>query len=213
MKKILIGLMSLFLILVSCTGNDPELNAAPEAVVELSNNAGNPVDLGLSVYWADENLEGWYQWGNTTYFPHNYSVTSDYRIPSDFPYTSITASAYDPARMRWGGNWRMPTAKENDELMTKCKKRWTNGGWELTGPSGKAIFLTSLSEYNPNALALDDGYRKNCVYWTASRATSGDWKGSALAFYCNEFVMDFTAAPYHETNAGRIRPVCDKTSK
>ena len=63
MKKMLAGLMFLSLILISCSGNDPELNAAPEAVVELSQYAGNPVDLGLSVYWADDNLYGWYQWG------------------------------------------------------------------------------------------------------------------------------------------------------
>ena len=45
MKKMLAGLMFLSLILISCSGNDPELNAAPEAVVELSQYAGNPVDL------------------------------------------------------------------------------------------------------------------------------------------------------------------------
>ena len=42
------------LFMMSCSpngNNDPELNAAPEAVVELSQYAGEPVDLGLSVYW------------------------------------------------------------------------------------------------------------------------------------------------------------------
>ncbi len=214
MKKMLAGLMFLSLILISCSGNDPELNAAPEAVVELSQYAGNPVDLGLSVYWADDNLYGWYQWGSTTSFAHSYSGISGYEIPSDFLYTSIAASEYDPARMQWGGNWRMPTAKECDELMSKCKKRWTNRGMELTGPSGEKIFLTSLSEYNTSGggLALDD-YRESCVYWTASRVTRGDWEGAAMALYCDQFSLNSKAAPCHEANAGRIRPVCDKITK
>ncbi len=93
------GLLFLSLILISCSGNDPELNAAPEAVVELSDYAGTPVDMGLS------------------------------------------------------------------------------------------------------------------VYWTASRATSGDWEGAAMALYCDQFSLNSKASPCHEANAGRIRPVCDKTSK
>ena len=214
MKKMLSGLLFLSLILISCSGNDPELKAAPEAVVELSDYAGTPVDMGLSVYWADENLDGWYQWGNTTMYAHSYSGISGYEIPSDFLYTSIVASEYDPARMQWGGNWRMPTAKECDELMSKCKKRWTNRGIELTGPSGEKIFLTSLSEYDTSGggLALDD-YRESCVYWTASRVTSGEWKGAAMALYCDQFSLNSKASPCHEANAGRIRPVCAKTSK
>ena len=213
-KKTLAGLMFLSVIIVSCSGNDPELNAAPEVEVELSEYAGIPVDMGLSVYWADQNLDGWYQWGNTTYFSHSYSGTSGYEIPSDFPFTSIKASTYDPARMQWGGNWRMPTAKEYDELMAKCKKRWTNRGIELTGPSGEIIFLTSLSEYDTSGggLALDD-YSESCIYWTASRATNGEWRGRALAFYCNQYALNSNSSPCHEANAGRVRPVCDKISK
>ena len=204
MKKMLAGLLFLSLILISCSGNDPELNAAPEAVVELSDYAGTPVDMGLSVYWA----------GNTTMYAHSYSGISGYEIPSDFLYTSIVASEYDPARMQWGGNWRMPTAKECDELMSKCKKRWTNRGIEFTGPSGETIFLTSLSEYDTSGggLALDD-YRESCVYWTASRVTSGEWKGAAMALYCDQFSLNSKASPCHEANAGRIRPVCDKKSE
>ena len=34
MKKMLSGLLFLSLILISCSGNDPELKAAPEAVVD-----------------------------------------------------------------------------------------------------------------------------------------------------------------------------------
>lgn len=214
MKKMLFGLMSLSLIFVSCSGNEPEVIAAPEEEVQLSNYAGQPVDMGLSVYWADQNLDGWYQWANTTSYSHSYNGASGYEIPEDFLYTSIAGSTYDPARMRWGGKWRMPTAKECEELMAKCSKRWTNRGIELTGPSGKTIFLTSLSEYDTSGggLALDD-YREECAYWTASRATSGDWEGSALALYCNRYALNSKPSPYHVANAGRIRPVCDKSAK
>lgn len=64
----------------------------------------------------------------------------------------------DVASLEWGYNWRIPTEDEMDELLTKC--RWVfavrNGvkGYEVTGKTGKSIFLPYDSE----------GYG----YWTSS---------------------------------------------
>ena len=52
---------------------------------------------------------------------------------------------YDAARAIWGGTWRIPTKKEINELINKCKTEWKlqddNFGLLITGPNGNSIFL------------------------------------------------------------------------
>ena len=51
----------------------------------------------------------------------------------------------DAANVNWGGNWRMPTTAEQQELMNNCTWIWgtKNGvdGYIITGSNGKTIFL------------------------------------------------------------------------
>ena len=53
---------------------------------------------------------------------------------------------YDAARANWGGDWRMPTEEEMQELIDKCTWTWTtqNGveGYKVTSKTnGNSIFL------------------------------------------------------------------------
>lgn len=51
----------------------------------------------------------------------------------------------DAAHMAWGGNWRMPTADECEELIEKCEWTWTKYlgvyGYDVKGPNGNRMFL------------------------------------------------------------------------
>lgn len=51
----------------------------------------------------------------------------------------------DAARANWGGDWRMPTNIELNELKEKCSWNWTNiygvNGYKITGQNGNFIFL------------------------------------------------------------------------
>ena len=135
-----------------------------------------PVDLGLSVKWANCNLgsstpEGYgdyYAWtdvvpinqesGHTTYI--------DYGVVDQ-----ISGTKYDAAYIQWGGGWRMPTDAECDELKQKCSKTWIkqNGieGLLVTGPNGNSIFLPATKEVNGT---FGRGKHKEGNYWTASKA-------------------------------------------
>ena len=79
----------------------------------------------------------------------------------------------DVAHVKWGGDWRMPTHAEQQELIDECTWVWTtiNGirGYEVTGPNGKSIFLPAAG----NSLGTSvygrgtDGY-----YWLSSLSSS-----------------------------------------
>lgn len=104
------------------------------------------VDLGLSVKWASFNYGassitatgGYYFYGDPTGTAAIYSFT-----PPNV--NSISGTQYDIVRSNWGGNWRIPTRSEINELYSLCT--WTsttlNGisVLKVTGPSGASIYL------------------------------------------------------------------------
>lgn len=111
-----------------------------------SKNVGLAVDLGLSVLWSNMNV------GASN--PSDYGTLFGYGDPtgeklsdeeSDYPQVDICGTKYDIAKANWGGNWRMPTAQELEELVENCffVERSINGvkGCAVIGPNGNSIFL------------------------------------------------------------------------
>ena len=125
------------------------------------------VDLGLSVKWATCNIGAsspeeygdYFAWGETA--PKDVYVWSTYKWCNGSQNTLTkycTNKEYgavdnkitleledDAAHVNWGGEWRMPTKEELEELHKKCT--WTptkiNGvsGREIIGPNGNKLFL------------------------------------------------------------------------
>lgn len=109
------------------------------------------VDLGLSVKWAACNVGAnspddygdYFAWGETS--PKS-SYISDNCLTYGVSMSDISGNPqYDSATANWGGDWRMPTMAEQDELRNNCTWEWTtlNGvnGLRVTGPNGNSIFL------------------------------------------------------------------------
>ena len=105
----------------------------------------------------------------------------------------------DAASVNWGGNWRMPTKEEQDELRDSCEWVWTTqkgvSGCQVIGPNGNSIFLPAagfmsygrLTCYGdvPDGLVSDGslGY-----YWTSSCSCifMGD-EACILSFYIDGY--------------------------
>ena len=105
-------------VMSSCggSGSKPAGASGNEAEVVV----GNAVDLGLSVKWADHNVGaaspeehgGYFMWSDIK----GDKDASGLNTSSD----SITGKiGKDVAATRWGGKWRMPTAREVEELCSK----------------------------------------------------------------------------------------------
>ena len=119
------------------------------------------VDLGLSVKWATcnvgaktaEEYGNYYAWGETKpkdAYSGSSSVTyglnnSDLKAQGIIDEDGNLTSSYDAAAANWGGDWKMPTIAEMNELESKCTWEWIkqNGvrGYKVTGPNGNFIFL------------------------------------------------------------------------
>ena len=116
-------------------------------------NGHQAVDLGLSVFWATEDIGAnaptkrgeSFLWGDpdgTKTRKIRNSVLS--RWFSGGPSSNnITGNPkYDTATSLWGKNWRMPTITEVQELFNKCQIiGLARSHIELMGPSGNSIVL------------------------------------------------------------------------
>ena len=153
------------------------------------------VDLGLSVKWANMNLGAhrpeeygdYYAWGETEsksdYTWLTYKFCTDGNSDANVKLSKYnTSSAYgrvddnteldagdDVAHVKLGGNWRMPTRKEWDELMTKGSFDLVLQndviGLRIIGPNGKSIFLAAAC--NRDDIDFDhNGFYG--LYWTSS---------------------------------------------
>lgn len=112
--------------------------------------AGKYVYLGVSVPWADRNIgaKSPTDCGNRYYWADIipagatcdlYSLNTDDREWMDM--SEISGTQYDAAKAAWGGNWRLPTRKEMQELAQKCD-------WELLTVEGVQLFKVSSRSEN-----------------------------------------------------------------
>lgn len=180
---------------VSSTGAPKVLNLG-----NVQNWLNNPlpvaVDLGLSVKWARTNLGAtvpeeygdYFAWGETApkaeYKWTNYAFEqgtgrtgpfSKYVMDADLgtvDHKTVLDPADDAAHAILGGDWRMPTREEVEELMTSCQWTWTtrNGvsGYRVTsnksGFSDDSIFLPASGLFESSvSKAGTEG-----KYWSAS---------------------------------------------
>lgn len=171
------------------------------------------VDLGLpsGLLWATcnigastpEQIGDYYAWGEL-------KTKSDYSLSTYQYYQSgyinlgneISGTQYDVAKAKFGGDWRMPTSVEAQELLDKCNRIEHDNGLEYVGPNGKSIFIPK------------SGYRQNegsyqgvissfaALIWTGTYLTNE--ANGAWAFY-GDIVNGM-----HRRFGLPVRPVCSK---
>lgn len=157
--------------MVSCSKDDSN----DVSYVEVNNNGHNYVDLGLSCYWATCNVGAY----SPTEIGDLYAF-GETETKSDYTNSNYVGGNADVAYLKWGGDWRIPTSSELEELIFNCEwtKRFVNGVQveTATGPNGNSIDLpyqSYLGEY---------GYY-GC-YWTSTSKSSS--RAYALYFHDNE---------------------------
>ena len=146
------------------------------------------VDLGLSVKWASFNVGatkpeeygGYYAWGETeekndyswnTYKWCGGSKTTMTKYCTDSYYGAVDGSLAlapedDVAHVKWGGDWRMPTVEEMQELIAYCTWKWVAVddvfGYMVTGSNGNSIFMPAAGYRNGTELYNCGNYG---YYW------------------------------------------------
>ena len=194
------------------------------------------VDLGLSVKWATcnvgadkpEQAGGLYAWGETetkseySYSTYKFSVNGakgNYSKYCDKDNKTVLDLEDDVAHVKWGGDWRVPTSAEMDELRRECNWTWTTEndvkGFRVSGKKegyeNNSIFLPVNAFNDSVAVATLHQYPEYGVYWSSTLSHEsgsflmGGWDHANGIWFCRDTSMG--NASYR--NEGRsIRPVC-----
>lgn len=165
--------------------------------------ASSPEDYGDYFAWGETSPKVVYDWD--TYLHWNdldgdgYCDYGEPTINSD-----ISGNVqYDAATANWGGNWRMPTKDEMQELVDHCEWEWTqvNGvnGSKVIGPNGSCIFLPAAGIRYGTSLTNDGNYG-SC--WSS---TPYDSYASHLSFYDGDEGVYGSNRYYGQT----VRPISE----
>ena len=184
--------------------------------------AENPEDYGYYFWWGDtvgykrENNK-WvatdgsasnfsFSSGNTpTYNKSTSTLQSEGWITAD----SVLAPAHDAAHVHWGGNWRMPTKQELNDLNSKCDWTWaTQNGVKGYVVEGKGTYA-SASIFLPCA-GRGDGTSLDYAgslgdYW--SSVPYSDRSSDAWNLIFNSSIHATSSIDYYRYSGRSVRPV------
>ena len=165
------------------------------------------INLGLpsGTLWATMNIGAstpeeygpYFSWGNTIgYAPgsgHNFS-SATYNAKTDGKGVELTGnipttSVYDAAVKYWGGNWRMPTDAEWQELINNCTAAWQDN-YNGTGVSGN-LYTSNRTGYTDKSMFVPAGGRINDGSYTAYRGIYCSYWSST--YYNTDYSREFDA--------------------
>ena len=145
------------------------------------------IDLGLpsGTKWAccnigaekPEGYGGYYAWGETQ-TKSTYNEDTYLYCKNDSSYQSIgsdiAGTQYDVAHMKWGGSWMMPSADQQDELISNCTYEWTTvngvkGGKFTSKKNGASMFLPAAGGRDDSGLGNAGSYG---YYWSSTQYPS-----------------------------------------
>lgn len=190
------------------------------------------VDLGLSVKWATCNLGGknpddygkGFRWGDVnssgeyiySYLDSWYDNLTKYCNKPEHGYNGFTDDLTtlepndDAAHVLWGGNWRIPTPAEMEELLSNCS-------WNLVGYDGVNGYLvtSNIPGYTDRSIFLPAAGGGNLgiggsegLYWSNSLCTDDPNYAQILIFSQMNYTVPLGMYRELRTNKMSIRAVC-----
>ena len=217
-------LMALALIFTGAIGN-AKVNGTNDNAE--TRNSVEAVDLGLSVKWANMNVGAtkdsgfgsYYAWGETkpkNYYSWDTYVWSQGNTKFLLKYSNSDRRVQlvpsdDAARANLGGEWRMPTVDEFEELANpaNCDWEWITkdgvNGYKVTGKkTGNSIFLpiTGFRFYQDVQFRAIRG-----IYWTSTLYTGNPNKAWFLQFDFEKVDVTFGSLSCNRFSGRCIRAV------
>ena len=121
--------------------------------------------------------------------------------------TYVLAPEHDAAQVQWGGEWRMPTHQEMEDLNTNCDWTWTtmNGvnGYVVRGRgdyASNSIFLPCAGCGSGTSL---DGSGSDVNYWSSVPSSDSNGYSWRLYFYSSNHDTSYS----YRFGGFSVRPV------
>ena len=172
--------------------------------------AAKPEDYGGYYAWGEVEEKDDYSWSTYRWCNGTYDSMTKYCTSASYGTVdnkTVLEPEDDVAHVKWGGEWRMPTQAEREELLNNCKWTWTNlngvNGYQVTGPNGNSIFLPAAG-CRMGTEVHNRG--SNGYYWLSSLVSESDRDAYHLYFYGSYYTWNGC----HNRFGGRsVRPVSE----
>lgn len=132
--------------------------------------ASSPIDAGDYFAWGEKESKDVYGWETYKLCRGSYNSIFKY---TDADAKNVLDSQDDVATSKLGGDWRLPTKEEMEELIVECKWEWKNQngvlGWKVIGKNGNSIFIPAAGAASAYRIA---GVNELGRYWTSTRDES-----------------------------------------
>ncbi len=132
--------------------------------------------------------EGEYKWGVLNWDDETNNGMTKYTKTDG---KTVLDPEDDAATANWGGDWRMPTKAEQEELLNECTWEWTDNynntgvaGRIVTGSNGNSIFLPAAGYRDDSSLY---GAGSNGHYWSSSLNSYYPYRAYYLYFSSGSF--------------------------
>ena len=218
MKKIFYLLCCLLAILLSAcdmvdaNGHEYVDLGLPSGTLWATCNVGadSPEDYGDYFAWGETEPKSTYVLGTYKWFNVDYNFLTKYCADSycgTVDNKTILELSDDAANANWGGDWRMPTKAEVDELRDTSYTTWIwttqNGvnGYKVTSnTNGNSIFLPAAGCCYNYELFNAGSYGS---FWSSSLYTSNSNDAYHLYFYSDDVNRAYNYRYYGRS----VRPV------
>ena len=157
-----------------------------------------PEEYGEYFAWGEIEEKDYYDW--STYIHCDGTAETCHYIGNN-----IAGTDYDPAQIKWGDPWRMPSRDQFAELIENCTRTWTSQndtyGILFTGSNGNTIFIPAAGNRIEDYININGTH---CIYWVSSvyRGSEG-WAWNAIM---NSEVQYLTDGARYQGEP--IRPIC-----
>lgn len=162
----------------------------------------------------------------STYFDTSDGGTTFSKYKTSSGYTTLQPED-DVAHVKWGGDWRMPTLAEFQELANEEYTTWTwVGSSPVTDSNGDKCYygflITSKTNSNSIFLKADGGYQGTSFsgyldhgyYWSSTLGNDNTAHYLYLLYYISNGHYTGEYQTYHSSDRSygmSVRPVCSTT--
>ena len=181
--------------------------------------ANSPTDYGNYYAWGETETKETYDWTTYRYCNGSDSTLTKYCFDESYGLDGYTDSlttleaSDDAASVNWGGNWRMPTQDEMQELFDNCDTTWTiqngiNGMLFTSRSNGNSIFLPAAGSRGGSSLGYPGSYG---YYWSSSLYAGDPSLAWGLYFNSDDCYMYYYYGNRFYVRS--VRPVCVQSKK
>lgn len=175
--------------------------------------ATQPEEYGDYFAWGETEPKELYDWSTYKWCDGSYNTLTKYNTDSEYGVVDnkkILESLDDAAYVNWGGNWRMPSVDEWNELLSHCSLKWeerngVSGVTFVSVQNGNSIFLPAAGVYHYNNglvnLNVEGWYRTNSLDESRGTISLGFSYTGSLDWYANDRCFGQPVRPVYGSRA------------